>query len=75
MRYVADKQAQNVALFSFEMSKQSLTDRMVSGMLSVETCKLKKGRLTDEEFRGRGKQLDDLKKYPPYIDDDPDKEV
>lgn len=68
----AASQGKNVAIFSFEMSKQSLMDRIVAGLLGVETWKLKKGKLTDDEFRELGKQFDGLKKHPLFIDDDPD---
>jgi replicative DNA helicase len=62
----------NVAFFSLEMTKQSLMDRIVAGILGVETWKLKKGELTEDEFRKLGPLFDGLKKHPLYIDDDPD---
>lgn len=71
-RQAASVQAKNVAVFSFEMNKQSLMDRIVSGLLGVETWKLKKGKLTDAEFKELGRHFDGLKQHPLYIDDDAD---
>jgi replicative DNA helicase len=68
----AAEQGKNVAFFSLEMTKQSLMDRIISGILGVETWKLKKGELTEDEFRKLGPLFDGLKKHPLYIDDDAD---
>ena len=67
---VAANQGKNVAIFSLEMTKQSLMDRIVSRFLGVETWKLKKGKLSDDEFRQLGPVFDKLKEHPIYIDDD-----
>ncbi|MBC8351194.1 MAG: replicative DNA helicase [Planctomycetes bacterium] len=67
---VAADQGKNVAIFSLEMTKQSLMDRIVSRFLGVETWKLKKGKLSDEQFRQLGPVFDKLKEHPIYIDDD-----
>lgn len=71
-RNVAAEQRKNVAVFSLEMSKQSLMDRIIAGFLGVETWKLKKGKLNDDEFQKLGKLFDGLREHPLYIDDDPD---
>lgn len=40
----------NVAIFSLEMSKEQLTDRMVCAAMGIDSWKLQKGELTDDEF-------------------------
>ena len=71
-RQVASKQRKNVAVFSLEMSKQELMDRIIAGFLGVEAWKLKKGELTQDDFQKLGTLFDGLKDHPLYIDDDAD---
>jgi len=71
-RNVAANQSKNVAVFSLEMTKQELMDRIIAGLLGVETWKLKKGELTEDDFRRMGKLFDGLREHPLYIDDDSD---
>ncbi len=71
-RHVAAEQGKQVAVFSLEMAKQELMDRIIAGMLGIETWKLKKGDLTQADFERMGKIFDGLRNHPIYIDDDPD---
>jgi replicative DNA helicase len=71
-RYVASEQQKNVAIFSLEMTKQEIMDRVIAGLLGVETWRLKKGQLSEDDFARMGKLFDSLKQHPIYIDDDPD---
>ncbi len=71
-RHVAGTQGKQVAVFSLEMTKQELMDRVIAGLLGIETWKLKKGQLTASDFAELGKIFDGLKNHPLYIDDDPD---
>lgn len=71
-RHVAGLQRKQVAVFSLEMTKQELMDRVIAGLLGIETWKLKKGQLTASDFTALGKIFDGLKNHPLYIDDDPD---
>ena len=71
-RNVAGRLRKNVAIFSLEMTRQEIMDRIVASMLGVETWKLKKGELTEADFRRLGAFFDDLKNHPIYIDDDAD---
>ncbi|HUY90829.1 MAG TPA: replicative DNA helicase [Pirellulales bacterium] len=71
-RQVASKQRKNVAVFSLEMTKQELMDRIIAGFLGVEAWKLKKGELTQDDFTKLGTLFDGLKQHPLFIDDDPD---
>lgn len=40
----------NVAIFSLEMTKEQLTDRLISATMQVDSWKLHKGLLSDTEF-------------------------
>ncbi len=71
-RHVASSQKKNVAIFSLEMSKQEIMDRVIAGYLGVQTWKLKKGELTQQDFERMGSLFDQLKNHPIYIDDDAD---
>ncbi len=71
-RHVASKQGKNVAIFSLEMTKQEIMDRVIAGYLGVETWKLKKGELTSQDFERMGELFDQLRTHPIYIDDDSD---
>lgn len=71
-RQVAARQHKNVAVFSLEMTKQELMDRIIAGFLSVEAWKLKKGELTQDDFAKLGTLFDGLRDHPLFIDDDPD---
>jgi replicative DNA helicase len=59
----------NVAIFSLEMSKEQLTDRMVCAAMGIDSWKLQKGELTDEEFARIGDALSELSLARLYIDD------
>lgn len=58
-----------VAIFSLEMSKEQLVDRMFASLLMVDSWKLKKGLLDDEDFARIGTVMDELSKADIYIDD------
>lgn len=71
-RHVAGQQGKNVAVFSLEMTKREIMDRVIAGLLGVETWRLKKGELTPSDFDRMGKLFDGLREHPLYIDDDAD---
>ncbi|MFH1607445.1 MAG: replicative DNA helicase [Nanoarchaeota archaeon] len=57
-------------LFSLEMSKEQLIDRMLAGESRVDAWKLRTGKLTlDSEFDKIRSSLDPLSKAPIFIDD------
>jgi replicative DNA helicase len=59
----------NVAIFSLEMSKEQITDRMVCAAMGIDSWKLQKGELTDDEFARIGDALSELSQAHLYIDD------
>lgn len=59
----------NVAIFSLEMSKEQLTDRMVCAAMGIDSWKLQKGELSDQEFARIGDALSELSQARMFIDD------
>lgn len=59
----------NVAIFSLEMSKEQLTDRMVCAAMGIDSWKLQKWELTDDEFARIGDALSQLSMSHIFIDD------
>lgn len=69
----AAKQKIPVGIFSLEMSKEQLTDRMISAEANVNLWNLRNGRLSSEgandEFTRIGHALGTLSEAPIFIDD------
>lgn len=59
----------NVAIFSLEMSKEQLTDRMISSSIWINSWKLAKWELEDDEFARLWEAMEKLSKANIYIDD------
>lgn len=62
----------NVAIFSLEMSKEQLTDRIISSSIWINSWKLSKGELEDEEFAKLGEAMEKISNSNIYIDDSAD---
>ena len=61
-----------VGLFSLEMSREQIVDRLIASQAKVPLWKLRTGRLTDEiEFEMIQEALDHLSRAPLFIDDTP----
>jgi replicative DNA helicase len=67
----AAEKGKNVAIFSLEMSKEQLTDRLICATMGIDSWKLHKGLLEDEEFARMGDALERLSHANIYIDDSP----
>ena len=65
----AIKSNKTVGIFSLEMSKEQLVDRLFASMLGVDSWKLQKGKLEDRDFQNMGPIMDDLSKANIFIDD------
>lgn len=61
----------NVAIFSLEMSKEQLTDRMIAASMAVDSWKLQKWKLSEDEFAKMGDALERLSEAKIFIDDSP----
>ena len=59
----------SVAIFSLEMSKEQLTDRMISSAMWIDSWKLAKWELEDEEFAKIWEAMEKLSNASIYIDD------
>jgi len=59
----------NVAVFSLEMSKEQLTDRMIASAMWINSWKLAKWELEDEEFAKIWEAMEKLSNANIYIDD------
>lgn len=73
VRNVAIKGKQSVALFSLEMAKEQLVDRMICAEANVDLWKMRTGKLSDrpgdDDFPRIGHALGVLSEAPIYIDD------
>jgi replicative DNA helicase len=71
-RNAAVKHGIPTAIFSLEMSKEQLVDRMLSAQSQVDSWKLRTAKLSlDEEFARLQQGMHELMKAPLYIDDTP----
>lgn len=59
----------SIGVFSLEMSKEQLVDRMFASMLGVDSWKLQRGKLDDSDFQRMGPIMDELSKAKIFIDD------
>jgi len=72
-RHVAVKSREAVGIFSLEMSKEQLVDRMLCAQAGVSLWKMRTGNLSDREndndFSRIGEAMGQLSETPIYIDD------
>ncbi len=73
VRHMALNEKKHVAIFSLEMSKDQLVDRLLSAEADVDLWKMRTGRLSDvgpdNDFERIGHALGRLSEAPIYIDD------
>lgn len=74
-RHIATKEKKPVAIFSIEMSKEQLVDRLICSQAEIDSWRMKTGRLSgegpDNDFEKIQRALDELSAAPIYIDDSP----
>jgi len=68
---VAVQSEQAVLLFSLEMSKEQLVDRLLAMESGVDAWNLRTGNLSDADFEKIGRAMGTLSEAPIYIDDTP----
>jgi len=68
---VATLNKQSVLFFSLEMSKEQLTDRMLSDVSGVDAWNIRTGNLSDEDFAKLSEASGEMAEAPIYIDDTP----
>jgi replicative DNA helicase len=69
--HVAVQAGQPVLIFSLEMSKEQLVDRLLAIESGVDAWSLRTGNLTDSDFEKLGQAMGSLSEAPMYIDDSP----
>ncbi|MEP6692277.1 MAG: replicative DNA helicase, partial [Gemmatimonadaceae bacterium] len=70
-QYAAIEKSVPVAVFSLEMSKESLVQRMLTAEARVDAQKLRKGMLRDDDFPRMARAAGILSSAPIWIDDTP----
>jgi replicative DNA helicase len=68
-QHIALRGGQTVAIFSLEMSKESLLTRMLCATARVDSQRFRMGYLSGEERRKLNHALQELAEAPLYIDD------
>lgn len=68
-QYAATRARVPVAIFSLEMSKEQIVNRIISGEVLIDSLKLRTGKLADEDWSKMAKALGPLSEAPIYIDD------
>lgn len=68
---VAVQANETVLIFSMEMSKEQLVDRLLSMQSGVDAWALRTGNLTDADFEKIGHAMGVLSEAPIFIDDTP----
>ena len=69
--YVAIELRRSAIVFSLEMSKLEIVNRLLSSQARIDSSRLRTGRLDDTDWRKLGDALGRLSDAPLYIDDTP----
>jgi replicative DNA helicase len=69
--HIAVDNRQPVAIFSLEMSKQQLAERLMSSRSGVDGQRMRRNMLNDGEFRQLHEVASELYEAPMFIDDTP----
>ena len=70
-QHVAIANKQPVGVFSLEMSKEELVDRLLVSQSDIDAWKLKTGRLAEDDFDKLSVAMGALAEAPIFIDDTP----
>ena len=71
----ATKKQRNVLIFSLEMAKEEVSDRIVAGATGLSMWKMQKGAISEEDIMRMGAMTDEFHKLPIFIDDDADSTI
>ncbi len=66
---IAIKQGVPVGVFSLEMSKEQLVDRLLAAEAGIDSWRLRTGNLEDKDFEKLNKAMGALAEAPIYFDD------
>jgi len=70
-QYAAVKEKIPVGIFSLEMSKEELVDRLLVSQADIDAWRLKTGKLSDDDFTRLSDAMGELAEAPIFIDDTP----
>jgi len=70
-RFMAVEEKVPVGIFSVEMSKEELVDRLLVRQAEIDAWKLKTGKLEEDDFSRLSEAMGILAEAPLYIDDTP----
>ncbi|MBI2404770.1 replicative DNA helicase [Candidatus Gottesmanbacteria bacterium] len=70
-QHVSVKGKMPVGMFSLEMSKEELVDRLLVSQADIDAWKLKTGKLSDSDFGHLSEAMGELAEAPLFIDDTP----
>ncbi len=70
-QYAAVAQKTPVGVFSLEMSREQLVDRMLSAQADVDAWRITTGNLEEEDFARIGEAMGELAEAPIFVDDTP----
>ncbi len=70
-QHVSVAQKLPVGIFSLEMSKEELVDRLLVSQADIDAWRLKTGKLSDEDFDKLSEAMGELAEAPLFIDDTP----
>lgn len=68
-RNIAGEYKLPVALFSLEMSKEQLSQRLLAGEAKIESNRLRSGRLSQQDYQKLSRAIGTLSEVPIFIDD------
>ncbi len=69
--HIAVASKQPVAVFSLEMSRQQLAQRLLCSRSGVDSHRMRRNRLTGDDFQVLANTVGELSEAPLYIDDTP----
>jgi replicative DNA helicase len=67
--YAAREEREPVAIFSLEMTKQELIERLISSEAMIDASKLRRGAIEQKEWQRIGDAIGKLNDLPIYLDD------
>lgn len=69
--HIATKERSSVLVFSLEMSKEQLVDRLLAAEAGIDAWNIRTGNLSDKDFESLGQAMGTLSEASIYIDDTP----
>ncbi|MBI4084817.1 MAG: replicative DNA helicase [Candidatus Levybacteria bacterium] len=70
-QHIAVNEKKSVGIFSLEMSKEELVDRLIVAQADVDAWRFKTGKLTDPDYVKLSDAMGELGDAPLFIDDTP----